>query len=427
MSQVPNLDDAPKIETEFDASRSRVENLGSGGCQTHLQKYLKGEQFESVEAYRANAFEDKRLGVQRLAQFDRNVLFLNEDGNVKVEVGGKSDLTLRPTIHALRQMLGRMNAGHSGRLITGNILTPDTVVKVLREIQSAHVKSGKNVADDDGSTGEFKCIVKRDHEGADTGILRGFVGKGYALYPDYDVLNDAEQYVSELGMVPGSPTFEWSPGMREQMGNKVAFSRDDMHSFGFWLTPDHLPGSDDFGGLRLGIGVKNSEVGAGSLGVFYTLCREVCCNFLMWGVAEAKMLKRRHVGKNVREWFHETMAEVASTEAAKRAAAVAVEQFNAAVAIDFVSADAAAEADAAPDAKSWDAVVRAYGKVGVGPKMARDAFTARNLPENQDAAPGHSLWRAINGLTALARDAESAEAASVIQTAAGKMLASATA
>ena len=60
-------------------------------------------------------------------------------------------------------------------------------------------------------------------------------------------------------------------------------------------------------------------------------------------------------------------------------------------------------------------------------KMAREAFTARNQSENQDAAPGHSLWRSINGLTSLARDAESASAASVIQTAAGKMLASATA
>ena len=65
---------------------------------------------------------------------------------------------------------------------------------------------------------------------------------------------------------------------------KPALFRSDRDSFSFFYS-DRTP-HDPFGGLRKGVMVFNSEVGAKCLGFATFLFRDVCSNFMIWGVGE---------------------------------------------------------------------------------------------------------------------------------------------
>jgi len=98
------------------------------------------------------------------------------------------------------------------------------------------------------------------------------------------------------------------------LGNtKPALFRSDRDSFAFFYG-DKSPGEDGFGGLRKGVVVFNSEVGAKSFGFSTFYFREMCANFLIWDATGMKARRARHTGAVigvVRE-FREELQEIGS-------------------------------------------------------------------------------------------------------------------
>src|SRR5439155_12859540 len=84
---------------------------------------------------------------------------------------------------------------------------------------------------------------------------------------------------------------------------KPALFRSDRDSFSFFYG-DKEPGDDGLGGLRKGIVVFNSEVGAKSFGFSTFYFREMCANFLVWDASGVEHRRARHTSA-VRDLFRE--------------------------------------------------------------------------------------------------------------------------
>lgn len=100
----------------------------------------------------------------------------------------------------------------------------------------------------------------------------------------------------------------WTPATPDDVraidgpGQKPLYA-SDHDLFAFLMHPDRIirePGNPS--GLKRGLIVGNSEVGAGSLFAVRFLYREMCGNHIIWGAEDVLELRARHVG-SVRDRF----------------------------------------------------------------------------------------------------------------------------
>jgi hypothetical protein len=127
--------------------------------------------------------------------------------------------------------------------------------------------------------------------------LRAVTSDRYERVWDEELLDLLDRWLVPSGFVPAVPT---GGGGNAKGNDKPALFRSDRDSFAFFYS-EKTP-HDPYGGLRKGVMVFNSEVGAKCLGYATFLFRDVCSNFMVWGVGQYAERTARHVGQ-VREVF----------------------------------------------------------------------------------------------------------------------------
>lgn len=162
------------------------------------------------------------------------------------------------------------------------------------------------------------------------------------------------------------------------------------------------PGNPD--GLRRGVIVANSEVGAKTLLMLRFLYRAMCGNHIIWGAEGVTELKLRHVG-NVRDRMHLWDAEIRKyldSSASQDEAMVAAAQ---------------RKVIAGTKDEVLDAI---FGKrTGLSRKVIEAGYDAVN--PDQDGDP-NSVWGVVQGLTRYSQTTPYADERTQIDTLAGKLL-----
>jgi hypothetical protein len=126
--------------------------------------------------------------------------------------------------------------------------------------------------------------------------LRCVTSDRYERVWDADVYEQVDRWLLPNGFVPAMPTINTDAQGTNVLGNtKPALFRSDRDAFAFFYG-DRSAGDDGFGGLRKGMVVFNSEVGAKSFGFSTFYFREMCSNFLVWDATGVRARRARHTG-----------------------------------------------------------------------------------------------------------------------------------
>ena len=237
---------------------------------------------------------------------------------------------------------------------------------------------------------------------SDTSTLRALTSNRYARVWDDDVFSQVDRWLAPVGFSPAVPTFNFSGDRpRDIFGDdRPALWSGDRDSFAFFYSePD--PGSQDFGGLRRGVYVGNSEVGAAALHFSTFLFRDMCANFLIWGASQVKRRKARHVGDSARI-FRVYCRELQRLATESQPANLDV--IGKAARTAFVGNGTL---DDETVAKAIDRLAKEFS---VTRGLAQRAVDSAALPQNaaQTGDPALSHWTIASGLTWAARDTDHA-------------------
>jgi hypothetical protein len=225
----------------------------------------------------------------------------------------------------------------------------------------------------------------------DGNSLRAVTSDRYERVWDEEILDAVDRWLLPSGFIPALPTMNTDAARTNARGNtKPALFRSDRDSFSFFMS-EETP-RDAFGGLRKGVVVFNSEVGAKSLGFATFLFRDMCANFLIWGATGVVERTARHTSA-VRELFGEFDQVLRSI--ANQVSPLEYAQVERAAKTDFV-------AGKDPEA----AKARLVKEFGVPAKHVDDVLEAVFLPENPQE---FTHWGVANGLTSVAKDLPYAE------------------
>lgn len=245
----------------------------------------------------------------------------------------------------------------------------------------------------------------------DGGSMRCLTSDRYERVWDADIIGEIERWLLSSGFVPAKPTINTDDRGTNLMGNnKPALFRSDRDSF-FFFYGEKSSGEDGFGGLRKGVVVYNSEVGAKSFGFSTFYFREMCSNFLIWDATGVKARRARHTGAVigvVRE-FREDLQQVGAVLTTAE-----LDAFEQARTVRFVP-EGASERE-----QAIRRLVREFRLAEADATAAADLVRA---PEN----PGEfSVWGVVNGITSAAKTMAYAGDRADFSTVAGEVLASAT-
>jgi hypothetical protein len=238
-----------------------------------------------------------------------------------------------------------------------------------------------------------------------TATLRASTSERYARVWDTNVFGDIERWLAPVGFRPAVPTFNYAtPNPTDIFGDdRPALWSGDRDSFGFFYT-DPDPNGNDFGGLRRGIYVGNSEVGAASLSWSTFIFRDMCANFMIWGAEQIKQRRVKHVGDTARvHWIYKRELQRLASEVQP---------------IDLRRIERAAQEAFAGDGSRTErncdeASARLSTQFGMGKGDAVAAVNAALLPQNTHrGGPDLSPWTIANGITWEAK--QSPYAASIV-------------
>lgn len=231
--------------------------------------------------------------------------------------------------------------------------------------------------------------------------LRAVTSDRYERVWDEELCEVLDRWLIPSGFVPAVPT---GGGENAKGNDKPALFRSDRDSFQFFYS-DRTP-HDPFGGLRKGVMVFNSEVGARSLGFATFLFRDVCSNFMVWGVGEYREVAARHVGQ-VREVFASFDQELRRIS-------------NEMTPEELKVIEAAAKRPFTPGYDPETAQDRLFDEFHVPRRVAAEVVEAALIPEN----PGElTSWGVANGLTWVAKELPFADERVQMQRVAGEVLA----
>jgi hypothetical protein len=211
--------------------------------------------------------------------------------------------------------------------------------------------------------------------------LRAVTSDRYERVWDEELYQRIDRWLLPSGFIPAVPT-AGGPNIKN---DKPALFRSDRDSFAFFYS-EKTP-NDPYGGLRKGVVVFNSEVGAKSLGYATFLFRDVCANFMIWGVGQYREMAARHVS-TVREVFAGFDREL--RKISNELTPDEMRVIERAAAQPFV---AGYDPEAAQD--------RLAGEFKVAGKYVAEIVDAALRPEN----PGElTVWGVANGITSVAKD-----------------------
>ena len=221
--------------------------------------------------------------------------------------------------------------------------------------------------------------------------IRALNGADYSRLWDYEMFNQVNQCLIPNGFIPAVAVHGCgallAPG-------RTALFRGDQTSFGFFFT-DEKEVNDNLGGLRQGLMVWNSEVGARSFGFSTFYFRQDSGTFLIWDVQGEKRKRFVHRG-NIRKGFREYMSVIREFS---RDANTRREE-------DLATFNNAANT---PFAASNDEAVEKLNKLFDMPKSYAEAVVkASYLPQNA-SGPVLSVWRISLGIAYEAAQTSRAE------------------
>ncbi|MBI5851762.1 MAG: hypothetical protein HZB39_12160 [Planctomycetes bacterium] len=297
----------------------------------------------------------------------KRILFLNRNDKLSVVVGDDHEVV--PTAWSLSQIAASCRVP----VYVLEQLKTDTAVRVLNETYPRSELS------------ERLALVEN-------GRLRALTSSSYSRLWDVHVLGEIHRWLLPDGrFVPAMPTVNTDQvGTNLRGNNKPALFRGDRDSFTFFYSSKR-PGDDGLGGLRKGIVVYNSEVGARSFGYETFYFREMCANFLIWDARQVVRRRAIHKGSLDRV-FREFKLDL--IEASAEIEQHELDVFRRAAEISFAG-------DGSPTKENREAAEeRLQREFGATKTMSRRAVEAALNPEN----PGDlSLWGIANGFTSIAK------------------------
>jgi hypothetical protein len=169
------------------------------------------------------------------------------------------------------------------------------------------------------SHSETKFVLVRDDFSDPydiTSTARAVNGGAYSRLWDFEVFSEIEDFLIEQDFTPSLPPMHFS-AMRNSLmhGLDTGLFRGDQCSFGFFFAKNNLPGDTALlGGLKPGMMVWNSEVGARSFGFHTFYYHEASGSIIIWTPANHKRKRFVHRGditKAFKEYVH-TLDDVAT-------------------------------------------------------------------------------------------------------------------
>jgi hypothetical protein len=316
------------------------------------------DHFESFEALRADAAGQKSRCSTLDAKDDR-ILFSEDGGHVHF-----GEATLRLTHYALAQLASMAKVP----MPVLERLDGDTRAKVMNRCFPRNHRYRTALVDGDS--------------------LRAVTSDRYERVFDADVLDEVDRWLLPNGFLPAKPTVNTDSRGTNILGNaKPALFRSDRDSFSFFYG-DRSPGDDGFGGLRKGIVVFNSEVGAKSFGFSTFFFREMCSNFLVWDATGVQARRSRHTSavRDVVREFREELKEAGATLTTRE-----LDAFERARTTRFVPAGSGEREEAVRR------LVRDF-------RMAEaDAIEAADLVRSPENPGEFTAWGVANGITSAAK------------------------
>ena len=384
---------ATAVLAKAPASGSVVERQGANAQLAHKLMFSAPDdcKFMSLTDMRQDADEQRKRSIEILGS-SSEMLFGTRDGQDYLAIG-HDDFAL--TNYAYKQLARNIGLP----IETVARLRPETRVRVFNELWQVNRNEGKH---------DMQFLAEKLDGKL---LLRAVTGTRYTRLWDSEVLETIDNTLTKAGWVPAHPTFNCDLSVPVEQRPK-ALIRTDRYSFAFLLNqPGPSTGSgqvrpsDELGGLRRGMMTWNSETSHKSFGWSQFVFREVCGNFLIWGMKDGKTKRARHVGV-VREAF-EVFAQDCR-ELAGELSEQEMDQLTRAKTIEYARDD--------------EAAIKRLNFSGVNLGSARAGVEAAKLDMNGGDL---SLWSIVNGLTFHAKELANEEDRTELCTTAGHVLSSA--
>lgn len=327
------------------------------------------EHFGSFEELRNAAAEQRRRCTEVEAR-EKTILF-SETGTIHF---GES--TILPTPYSMSQLAAMARVPMS--LLER--IRPETRASVLNQTFPRGRK--------------FKIgLLDGDH-------LRAVTSDRYERVWDEELYEVLDRWLVPSGFIPAVPTLNKPVGQMV----KPALFRSDRDSFAFFYS-EEVP-KDAFGGLRKGVVVYNSEVGAKCLGFQTFLFRDVCGNFLIWGAEGVEERKARHTA-GVRDLFRDFEKELQTIS-------------NQVSPLEYAIIEKASKTAFTQAGTPEMAMRRLNKEFGLRRDIVEEVLDAVTWPEN----PGlNTVWGVVNGITSVAKSEPFAADRVALASAAGRLLA----
>lgn len=167
------------------------------------------------------------------------------------------------------------------------------------------------------SRSEVKHILVRDRFDDAIKIestARAVNGSQYSRLWDYEVFSEIQEFLLQRGFTPMLPSLV-ANAMRNGLmhGLDTGLFRGDQCSFGFFFAQEGMEGDSTLlGGLKPGMMVWNSEVGAKSFGFHTFYYHEASGSIIIWTPANHKRKRFVHRG-NIRPAFKEYIRTLEDT------------------------------------------------------------------------------------------------------------------
>ncbi len=248
---------------------------------------------------------EEEMNQSRTVKVDgSDVSFSTADGSFNLDIPGHSSLPL--TNYSMTQVAG--------------------MAKIQTHVlERLHKRNRDDLVVDNLNTlfpnrrAETKFVLIRDnYDDARMieSIARAVNGGAYSRLWDYELFSEMEDFLMTRGFTPMLPDMR-SEAMRSGLmhGLNTGLFRGDQCSFGFFFVENDLEGdSKNLGGLKPGMMVWNSEVGARSFGFHTFYYHEASGSILIWTPTNHKRKRFVHRGHNLRRAFKEyvvTLEDVA--------------------------------------------------------------------------------------------------------------------
>ena len=164
---------------------------------------------------------------------------------------------------------------------------------------------------------DIKMALIRDFMNEDDEVessqIRAVNGSAYSRLWDYEVFSEADEWLMARGFTPEIPPLR-SNAMRSQLmyQDRVGLYRGDQTSFGFFFVKQEDEMATHLGGLRPGLMMWTSEVGARSFGYQPFYYHMASGSIIIWTPANHKRKRFVHRG-NIQNGFKEYLATLEDT------------------------------------------------------------------------------------------------------------------